>query len=104
MDCSTEKIEHEYGVTGVLYDIGSVYDGLSRLTDERKAQGMLYRLETVLMIIIMAKLCGADTPLAITDWGKKPRGANLRVAATGASHADLYLRAAEVTHVSSGQR
>ena len=70
MDCSTRKIAQNHGVTGVLYDVGSVYEGLSKLTDERKAQGKLYRLETVLMIIVMAKLCGADTPAAITDWGK----------------------------------
>jgi hypothetical protein len=70
MNCSTGRIEQEYSVTGVLYDVGSVYDGLSKLTDERKARGKLYRLETVLMIIVMAKLCGADTLLAITDWGK----------------------------------
>lgn len=70
MDCSTRKIAQDYGVTGVLYDVGSVYEGLSKLTDKRKAQGKLYRLETVLMIIVMAKLCGADTPAAITDWGK----------------------------------
>jgi hypothetical protein len=54
---------------GYIYDVGSVYEGLSKLTNERKARGKLYRLETVLMIIVMAKLCGADTPLAITDWG-----------------------------------
>jgi len=70
MYCSTRKIEQDYGATGVLYDVGSVYARLSKLTDERKARGKLYGLETVLMIIVMAKLCGADTPSAITDWGK----------------------------------
>ena len=70
MHCSTAKIEQEYGVTGVLYDVGSVYEGLSKLTDIRKARGKLYRLETILVIIVVAKLCGADTPAAITDWGK----------------------------------
>jgi len=70
MNCSTGKIEQDYGSTGVLYDVGSVYEGLSKLTDERKARGKIYELETVLMIIVMAKLCGADTPAAVTDWGK----------------------------------
>ena len=70
MDCSTRKIEQDYDARAVVYDIGSVYERLLKLTDTRKARGKLYRLETVLLIIVMAKLCGADTPAAITDWGK----------------------------------
>lgn len=70
MHFSTGRIKQEYGATGVLYDVGSVYEGLSKLTDVRKARGKLYRLETVLMIIVMAKLCGNDKPVEIADWGK----------------------------------
>lgn len=70
MNCSTREIEQGYDARGVVYDVGSVYERLSKLTDTRKAQGKLYRLETVLMIIVMAKLCGADTPAAVTDWRK----------------------------------
>lgn len=70
MDCSTKGVEQNYGATGVLYDVGSVYEGLSELTDIRKAKGKLYRLETVLMIVILAKLCGEDTPLGIAEWAK----------------------------------
>ncbi|HSG42227.1 MAG TPA: ISAs1 family transposase [Anaerolineales bacterium] len=70
MHFSTGQIKQEYGATGVLYDVGSVYEGLSQLTDMRKARGKLYRLETVLMIIVMAKLCGNDKPVEIADWGK----------------------------------
>lgn len=70
MNCSMSRIDQEYGATGILYDVGSVYEGLSKLTDVRKARGKLYRLETVLLIIVMAKLCGQDTPSAITDWAK----------------------------------
>ena len=73
MHFSTGHIKQEYGATGVLYDVGSVYEGLSQLTDVRKARGKLYRLETVLMIIVMAKLCGNDKPVEIADWGKHHR-------------------------------
>jgi len=73
MHFSTGQIKQEYGVTGVLYDVGSVYEGLSQLTDMRKARGKLYRLESVLMIIVMAKLCGNDKPVEIADWGKHHR-------------------------------
>jgi hypothetical protein len=53
-----------------LYDVGSVDEGLSKLTDIRKPQGKLYRLETVLMIVVLAKLCGEDRPLRIAEWAK----------------------------------
>ena len=66
-------VQQDYGATGVLYDVGSVYEGLSGLTDVRKARGQLYRLETVLLIIVLAKLCGEDTPYAIADWAKNHR-------------------------------
>lgn len=75
MDCSTSglqvgRVRQAYGPTGVLYDVGSVYEELSKLTDVRKARGKLYRLETIFMMMILAKLCGEDTPYAIADWAK----------------------------------
>ena len=70
MHCSIGGVQQDYGVTGVLYDVGSVYGRLLKLTDVRKARGQLYRLETVLMIMVLAKLCGEDTPYAIADWAK----------------------------------
>ena len=73
MHCSIGGVQQDYGVTGVLYDVGSVYGRLLKLTDVRKARGQLYRLETVLMIMVLAKLCGEDTPYAIADWAKNHR-------------------------------
>ncbi len=76
MDCSTDKkqgtgrIKQYYGASGVLYDIGSVYRRLLKLSDVRKARGKLYALEDVLMIILMAKLCGEDRPSGIAKWAK----------------------------------
>lgn len=70
MHFSTEGVKQGYGATGILYDVGSVYERLSKLTDIRKAKGKLYRLETVLMIVLLAKLCGEDTPFAIAEWAR----------------------------------
>ncbi len=77
MDCSTGKnhgrgkfITQDYGASGVLYDVGSVYGRLLKLSDVRKARGKLYRLEDVLMIILLAKLCGEDRPSGIAEWAK----------------------------------
>ena len=68
MHCSTGQVPQDYGITGILYDAGSVYERLSQLTDLRKAKGKLYALELVLLIVVMAKLCGEDRPLGIAEW------------------------------------
>lgn len=68
MNCSTGHVQQDYGMTGILYDVGSVYERLTRLTDLRKAKGKLYALELVLLIVVMAKLCGEDKPLGIAEW------------------------------------
>jgi hypothetical protein len=70
MQYSTGKIEREISANGIEFDKGSVYDRLNKLTDLRKAKGKRYSLETILMIILMAKLCGENTPMEIADWAK----------------------------------
>jgi predicted transposase YbfD/YdcC len=70
MDCSTGQVRQEYGISGILYDVGSVYERLTRLTDLRKAKGKLYALDLVLLIVIMAKLCGEDKPLGMAEWAQ----------------------------------
>lgn len=70
MHCSIEGVKQDYGATGILYDVGSVYEGLCKLSDQRKAKGKLYALEMVLMIVILAKLCGEDKPLGIAQWAQ----------------------------------
>ena len=70
MDFSIRRVRQEYGPTGMIYDLGSVYEGLLKLTDVRKAKGKIYSLDAILMIIVLAKLCGVDSPYAIADWAK----------------------------------
>ena len=70
MHYSASRVKQDYGATGVLYDHGSVYEGFSKITDKRKARGKIYRLETIMMIIVLAKLSGEDKPSGIADWGK----------------------------------
>jgi hypothetical protein len=69
MDCSTARIEREISANGIEFDPGSVYEGLCKLADLRSVHGKRYRLETVLMLV-MAKLCGEDTPFGIAEWAK----------------------------------
>jgi predicted transposase YbfD/YdcC len=70
MHFSTARIEREISANGIEFDRGSVYDRLCKLSDLRGVNGKRYRLETVLMIVIMAKLCGEDTPMGIAEWAK----------------------------------
>lgn len=67
MQYSTEL---KISANGIEFEKGSVYDRLEKLTDLRKPQGKRYSLETLLMIILMAKLCGANTPMEIAEWAQ----------------------------------
>jgi predicted transposase YbfD/YdcC len=70
MDFSTLKPWQEVSETGVIYEIGSIYARLLKLSDLRKARGKQYRLETILMIVVLAKLSRQDKPVEIADWAK----------------------------------
>jgi len=54
----------------VVFDVGSLYAHLQELKDSRKPRGVRYPLVTVLVMMVMAKLCGEDTPSGIADWVK----------------------------------
>jgi predicted transposase YbfD/YdcC len=64
------QYSREISENGIEFDIGSVYARLGKLTDTRKDKGKRYSLTTLLMIIIMAKLCGEDTVMGIADWAR----------------------------------
>lgn len=70
MDFSTLKPWQEVSESGVIYESGSIYARLVKLTDLRKARGKQYRLEALLMIVVLAKLSGQDRPVEIADWAK----------------------------------
>jgi len=53
---------------GMLYDIDSLYAYLERLPDPRKPKGVRYRLATLLVLILLAKLGGEDQPSGIAEW------------------------------------
>jgi len=58
MECTTE----------VVFDVGSLYSRFERLKDSRKPRGLRYRLVHILVMMVLAKLCGEDTPSGIADW------------------------------------
>jgi predicted transposase YbfD/YdcC len=69
MEYSTIGKGPEISAEGVVYDKRSVYGQLQKLTDIRKARGKRYRLTTLLMIVLLAKLSGANFPTEIAEWG-----------------------------------
>jgi len=56
---------------GRVFDVGSLRACFSELGDTRKARGKRYRLETILTLLVLAKLCGEDTPSGIAEWAKQ---------------------------------
>lgn len=62
MECITE--------TGLVFDIGSLYAHFQTLSDNRKPKGLRYQLATILVVLVMAKLCGEDRPSGIAEWAK----------------------------------
>jgi hypothetical protein len=52
---------------GQLFDVGSLYGEFSQLKDPRKGRGKRYPLETVLTLIVLAKMCGEDKPSGIAE-------------------------------------
>ena len=61
----------EYITTnGVVFDVGSLYAYFQTLKDSRKPKGLRYRLVDILVMMVIAKICGEDTPSGIADWVK----------------------------------
>jgi predicted transposase YbfD/YdcC len=55
---------------GQVFDLGSLYAHFCELRDSRKARGKRYRLETMLTLLVLAKICGEDKPSGIAEWAK----------------------------------
>jgi predicted transposase YbfD/YdcC len=58
---------------GFVFDIGGLMEELERLGDPRKARGKRYSLSFLLVVILLAKLAGEDTPKGIAEWLKLRR-------------------------------
>ena len=90
MKCNTEVEQ--------FFDVGSLYAKLLRLGDNRKPKGLRYRLETILVIMILAKLCGEDNPSAIAEWAQHRTGLlceALQLERKTMPHQSTYRRIAE---------
>jgi len=53
---------------GRVINLSSLYRRFQTFTDKRKPKGKRYALETILLGIFLAKLCGEDKPSGIAEW------------------------------------
>lgn len=60
----------ECNTAGISFDEGSLYDYLEQMEDVRKKRGLRYELSIILLLVILAKICGEDKPYGIADWAK----------------------------------
>ena len=56
--------------SGFAFEVGSLYDRLEQLTDQRQARGKRYSLALLLLLLILAKLSGEDRPAGIAAWAR----------------------------------
>lgn len=63
-----QLLDEEEKTDGRIISIGHLLDYLKRLSDSRKRRGMRYKLEIVLLLYMLAKLCGQNKVSGIADW------------------------------------
>jgi predicted transposase YbfD/YdcC len=80
---------------GVVIDPDSLFAALAKLQDRRDARGLRYALVTVLVFMVLAKLCGEDHLRGIAQWvelRKEGLAEALGLAKPQAPHATTYSR------------
>ena len=60
--------QQEQNENGLVFDIDSLYDYLSKVKDPRKAKGKRYTLISLLILMLLAKLGGEDKPSGMAEW------------------------------------
>jgi len=68
MNDNTTGFEVPKADEGYVFDFGSLYCAFEELPDRRKDHGKRYALALVLVLIVLAKLCGEDQPYGIAQW------------------------------------
>lgn len=68
MDYINLRRDQELNETGLVFDLGSLYEYFTKIEDPRDRRGRQYALPILLTLMVLAKLGGEDSPSGITDW------------------------------------
>lgn len=68
MDYINLLASQELNENGLIFEMGSLYDYLTKVEDPRDERGKQYSLPILLTLMVLAKLGGEDSPSGITDW------------------------------------
>lgn len=81
MDYNNLLPDQEVDENGLVFDLESLYAYLAQVEDPRDRRGKQYALATLLVLMLLAKFGGEDTPSGITDWvaGRKELLTELKV-------------------------
>jgi len=60
--------QREQNEHGLVFEVESLYDYLSKVEDPRKAKGKRYTLTSLLILMLLAKLAGEDKPSGMAEW------------------------------------
>jgi predicted transposase YbfD/YdcC len=73
MESNTKEVQvNEQGeAEGKIINIGELLSYLMRVKDGRKRRGIRYDLRTILVVFILAKLCGQNKIYGIADWAQQ---------------------------------
>jgi len=67
MDYITIEVEKN---EGRLLNIGEMYEVLKQVQDNRNEKGKRYTVGILLVVFVLAKLCGENTPYGMAEWTK----------------------------------
>ena len=59
---------------GNVYDVGSLFAHFQSLSDTRQRRGVRYSLALILLLILLAKMCGESHPSGIAEWAAHRAG------------------------------
>jgi len=68
MDYTNLAFYQDINENGLVFDFGSLYTYLQRVSDTRKAKGKIYPLILLIVLMMLAKLGGEDSPSGMADW------------------------------------
>jgi predicted transposase YbfD/YdcC len=68
MDYTNLAYYQDINENGLVFDLGSLYAYLRRVSDNRKAKGKIYPLILLIVLMLLAKLGGEDNPSGMADW------------------------------------